>query len=71
MRYSEFDRFHTVFKVGSAAELPPKKYFFNMELSFVKQRMEALQIYLNLVIKTYTYRRYLIDFLSAKAKVTF
>ena len=62
-RYSEFARFHEAFNIG-CAELPPKKYFFNMDLAFVKQRRQALQIYIDAVIKNRRSGYKLIDFLS-------
>lgn len=64
-RYSEFDRFHEVFKV-TVAELPPKRWFFNMDLEFVKEREKLLQAYIDTVIKHPCFGRYLEDFLSAK-----
>jgi len=62
-RYSEFARFHEAFHVG-CAELPPKKYFFNMDLAFVKRRMQGLQVYMDAVIKNRRSGYKLIDFLS-------
>jgi len=53
-RYSEFNKLHkTLLKthpVVSAVEFPPKKHFGNMNLVFVEERRQQLQIYLlNLV----------------------
>ncbi|XP_052854618.1 sorting nexin-29 [Drosophila gunungcola] len=53
-RYSDFNKLHkTLLKthpVVSAVEFPPKKHFGNMNLVFVEERRQQLQIYLlNLV----------------------
>ncbi|KAH8353225.1 hypothetical protein KR084_009722 [Drosophila pseudotakahashii] len=53
-RYSEFNKLHKsllkTHPVVSAVEFPPKKHFGNMNLVFVEERRQQLQIYLlNLV----------------------
>ncbi|XP_016984376.1 sorting nexin-29 [Drosophila rhopaloa] len=55
-RYSEFNKLHkTLLKthpVVSAVEFPPKKHFGNMNLVFVEERRQQLQIYLLNLVET-------------------
>jgi hypothetical protein len=42
------------FKVSeNLPDLPPKKYFFNKDITFIKERIRALNRYLKLIILIY------------------
>ncbi|KAH8319187.1 hypothetical protein KR067_012905 [Drosophila pandora] len=55
-RYSEFDKLHKsllrTHPVVSSVEFPPKKHFGNMNLVFVEERRQQLQIYLLNIVET-------------------
>ncbi|KAH8413087.1 hypothetical protein KR009_007865 [Drosophila setifemur] len=55
-RYSEFNKLHKsllrTHPVVSAVEFPPKKHFGNMNLVFVEERRQQLQIYLLNLVET-------------------
>lgn len=63
-RYSQFDKFHARNWSKIDAVLPPKKYFFNMNLDFVKSRAVALNAYMDHLLKNTDTKWLLSKFLS-------
>lgn len=63
-RYREFDHFHEITGAWVVAELPPKRYLFNMAFDFVHLRRRLLQEYVDTVIKSRRFQARLLHFLT-------